>query len=90
MALSKLSEKCIACPENEKCEYKYMELVACAKLPKLPKGQIAAGINQSIAESMAMPLTRERIESPLSPLLYKDEIENALRNNYRMQFLLEG
>lgn len=27
----------------------------------------------------AMPLMRERIENPLSPFTYKDELENALK-----------
>lgn len=41
--------------------------------------QISADVSQNIMQDMAMPLMRERIESPLSPFAYKDELENALK-----------
>lgn len=41
--------------------------------------QMSANASQNIMQDMAMPLMRERIESPLSPFTYKDELENALK-----------
>lgn len=41
--------------------------------------QISVNVSQNIMQDMAMPLMRERIESPLSPFAYKDELENALK-----------
>lgn len=41
--------------------------------------QISADVSQNIMQDMVMPLMRERIESPLSPFVYKDELENALK-----------
>ena len=75
MTLSKISERCKACPKVDTCDHKKMELCALAELP--PQVSINAG--QMISESLTMPLMRERIESPLSPFAYKDELEKALR-----------
>ena len=75
MTLSKLSERCKACPKVDTCDHKKMELCALAELP--PQVSINAG--QMISESLTMPLMRERIENPLSPFAYKDELEKALR-----------
>lgn len=72
--LSKLSEKCKACPKLEKCNHKEMELCALAELP----AQNIASAVQSAMHDAAMPLLRERIESPLSPFAYKDELEKEL------------
>ncbi len=77
MTLSKLSEMCKACPKVDSCDHKKMELCALAELP--PQVSINAG--QPLAMGAAMPLMRERIESPLSPFAYKDELEKAL-NDY--------
>lgn len=41
--------------------------------------QISANVSQNIMQDTVMPLMRERIESPLSPFAYKDELENALK-----------
>lgn len=38
-----------------------------------------ASATQGVLIDVAMPLMRERIESPLSPFTYKDELENALK-----------
>ena len=73
--LSKLAEKCKSCPKSEKCDHKRMELCALADLPP----QNLASATQGILMDAAMPLMRERIESPLSPFAYKDELENALK-----------
>ena len=75
MTLSKISERCKACPKVDTCDHKKMELCALAELP--PQVSINAG--QMISESLTMPLMRERIESPLSTFAYKDELEKALR-----------
>ena len=77
MTLSKLSEKCKACPRVDKCDHKRMELCALAELPK----KACADVSVSISENAAAPILRERIESPLSPFAYKDELEKAL-NDY--------
>ena len=73
--LSKLAEKCKTCPKTEKCDHKRMELCALADLPP----QNLASATQGILMDAAMPLMRERIESPLSPFAYNDELENALK-----------
>ena len=78
MTLSKLSEKCKSCPRVDKCDHKRMELCALAVLP--PK--MCADVGQIASVSAAMPLIREKIESPLSPFAYRDELENALNNQY--------
>ena len=76
-SLSTLSEKCKACPRVDKCDHKRMELCALAELP--PKMCSDAGKIASV--STAMPIMRERIKSPLSPFVYRDELEKAL-NDY--------
>lgn len=87
MTLSKLSEMCKACPKVDTCNHKRMELCALAELPP----QLSMNAGQLISESVAMPLMRERIESPLSPLAYKDELEKALRKElYRRVGLMYG
>lgn len=73
--LSKLAEKCKSCPKSEKCDHKRMELCALADLPP----QNLASATQGVLTDAAMPLMRERIESPLSPFTYKDELENVLK-----------
>ena len=74
MALSKLSEKCKVCSKVDICDHKKMELCALAELPP----QISMNAGQPLVMDTAMPLMRERIESPLSPFAYKDELEKAL------------
>ena len=73
-SLSKLSEKCKSCPKVDTCDHKKMELCALAELPE----QNIASAIQSEVQDVAMPLLRERIESPLSPFAYKDELEKEL------------
>lgn len=77
MTLSKLSEMCNACPKVDTCDHKRMELCALAELPK----KACADIGVGISENAAAQILRERIESPLSPYTYKDELEKAL-NDY--------
>lgn len=77
MTLSKLSETCKACPKVDTCDHKRMELCALKELPP----QVSMNVGQSISESAAMTIMRERIESPLSPYAYMDELEKAL-NDY--------
>ena len=74
-SLSKLSSKCVSCPKVNECDRKEMKLCALADLPP----QNLASATQGILMDVAMPLMRERIESPLSPFAYKDELENALK-----------
>ena len=87
MTLSKLSEMCKSCPKVDTCDHKKMELCALAELP--PQVSMSAG--QPLVMGVAMPLMRERIESPLSPFTYKDELEKAL-NDYHFgnRFLMNG
>ena len=76
-SLSKLSEKCKTCHKVDECDNKRMELCALAELPNsatIDAGQIAV-------VSASVPYMRERIKSPLSPFVYKDELEKAL-NDY--------
>lgn len=77
MTLSKLSETCKACPKVDTCDHKRMELCALTELPK----KACADVAISISENAAAPILRERIESPLSPFAYRDELEKAL-NDY--------
>lgn len=74
-SLSKLSSKCASCSKVNECNHKEMELCALADLPP----QNLASATQGILMDTVMPLMRERIESPLSPFAYKDELENALK-----------
>ena len=77
MVLSKLSEMCKVCPNVDTCDHRKWEVCALAELPP----QVSMNAGQLISESVAMPLMRERIESPLSPYDYRDELEKAL-NDY--------
>ena len=74
MTLSKLSEKCKACPKVDSCNHKKKEMCALAELP--PKMCTDAGLTVSVSASA--PILRERIESPLSPFTYRDELDKAL------------
>lgn len=76
MTLSKLSEKCNDCPKVDTCDHKRMELCTLAELPK----KACADVAVSISENAAAPILRERIESPLSPFAYRDELEKALND----------
>lgn len=85
MTLSKLSEMCKACPKVDKCDRKRMELCALAELP-LPQVNMSA--SQGVLMDAAMPIMRERIESPLSPFTYKDELEKELYKALHEPFML--
>ena len=86
-SLSKLSEKCKSCPKVDTCDHKKMELCALAELPE----QNIASAIQSAMQDVAMPLLRERIESPLSPFAYKDELEKALNESlFKDRFIQFG
>lgn len=74
MTLSKLSEKCKACPKVDSCDHKKMEMCALAELPQMAM----AGVAATASVSATAPVLRERIDSPLSPFAYKDELEKAL------------
>lgn len=52
--------------------------------------QISVNVSQNIMQDMAMPLMRERIESPLSPFAYKDELENALKKRIFKEALMSA
>ena len=86
-SLSKLSEKCKSCPRVDTCKNKRMELCALAELPE----QNIASATQSAMQDVAMPLLRERIESPLSPFTYRDELEKALNESlFKDRFIQFG
>ena len=74
MTLSKLSEKCKACPKVDSCDYKKMEMCPLAELPH----NMCANAMQTASVDASAPILRERIESPLSPFTYRDELEKAL------------
>lgn len=61
-----LRKDCATCSERDACFSGHAAGVALA---------------QPILQDATMPLTRERINSPLSPFAYKDELEKAL-NDY--------
>ena len=84
MTLSKLSERCKACPKVDTCDHKKMELCALAELPP----QISMNVGRPLVMEAAMPLMRERIESPLSPFTYKDEMEKEICKALREPFML--
>ncbi len=86
MTLSKLSERCKACPKEASCDHKKMELCALSELP--PQVSMSAG--QPLAMGAAMPLMRERIDSPLSPFAFKDELEKALNDYHFGNRLMYG
>lgn len=87
MTLSKLSEKCKACPRVDTCDHKRMELCALAELPK--RATIDAGQIASVSASAT--ILRERIESPLSPFAYRDELEKALNEaHFGNRFMMFG
>lgn len=87
MALSKLSEKCKACPKVDSCDHKKMEMCALAELP--PKMCADADLTASV--SVSAPILREKIESPLSPFAYRDEFEKALNEaHFGSRFMMFG
>ncbi len=87
MTLSKLSEKCKACPKVDSCDHKRMEMCALAELP--PK--MCADAMQTASVDASAPILRERIESPLSPFAYRDELEKALNEaHFGSRFMMFG
>lgn len=87
MTLSKLSEKCKACPKVDSCDYKKMEMCALAELPH----NMCANAMQTASADASAPILRERIESPLSPFTYRDELEKALNEaHFGSRFMTFG
>lgn len=87
MTLSELSEKCKACPKADSCDHKKMELCALAEL----QTNMCANAKQTAAVSLSAPILRERIDSPLSPFAYKDELEKALNDaHFGNRFMMFG
>lgn len=87
MTLSKLSEKCKACPKVDSCDHKKMEMCALAELPL----KMCADAGQTASTNMAAPILRERIDSPLSPFTYRDELEKALNEaHFGNRFMMFG
>lgn len=87
MTLSKLSGKCKTCPKIDSCDHKEMEACACIELPT----NMSAGAVQTASASASMSILRERIDSPLSPFAYKDELEKALNDaHFGNRFMTSG
>lgn len=87
MTLSKLSEKCKACPKVDSCDYKKMEMCALTELPH----NMCANAMQTASVDASAPILRERIESPLSPFTYRDELEKALNEaHFGSRFMTFG
>lgn len=87
MALSKLSEKCKACLKVDSCDHKKMEMCALAELPH----NMCANAIQTAYANASAPILRERIESPLSPFTYRDELEKALNEaHFGSRFMTFG
>lgn len=62
-----------ACPDLRKDCETCSERYAC-----FSGHAVGVALAQPILQDASMPLMRERIESPLSPFAYKDELEKAL------------
>lgn len=87
MTLSKLSERCKACPKVDSCDHKKMEMCALAELPH----NMCANDIQTAYANASAPILRERIESPLSPFTYRDELEKALNEaHFGSKFMTFG
>lgn len=87
MVLSKLAEKCKACPKVDSCDHKKMEMCALAEFPQRAMAEVATAASVS---AMA-PVLRERIDSPLSSFAYKDELEKALNDaHFGKRFMMYG
>ena len=87
MTLSKLSEKCKACLKVDSCDHKKMEMCALAELPH----NMCANAIQTAYANASAPILRERIESPLSPFTYRDELEKALNEaHFGSRFMTFG
>lgn len=69
---------------REISEYEVMYMLGL-----LPPQNLASA-TQDILMDAAMPLMRERIESPLSPFAYKDELENALKERIFKEVLMSA
>ena len=64
-----------------------MEMCALAELP--PK--MCADAGQTASVSATVPILRERIDSPLSPFTYRDELEKALNEaHFENRFIMYG
>lgn len=75
MGLSRLAEKCRACPFMDKCKNKRME--ALAYLPE----PVAAQATQPLTGSAIMPIAREVVERHAYGevyVQYKDELKKEL------------
>ena len=87
MTLSKLSEKFKACPKVDSCDHKKMEMCALAELPH----NMCVDAMQTASIDISAPILRERIESPLSPFTYRDELEKALNEaHFGRRFMMFG
>ncbi len=87
MTLSKLSKKCKACTKVDSCNHKRMEMCALAELPQ----KMCMDSAQIASVNAAAPILRERIESPLSPYAYRDELEKALNDaHFGNRFMMFG
>lgn len=75
-AISKISEKCMACPNVDKCSHKRME--ACAYYEHRNTAESVAMPSKS---DMAAPILRETVNTIVDGQVvevYKDEIEKTL------------
>lgn len=87
MTLSKLSEKRKACLKADSCDHKKMEMCALAELPQRAMAEVTA----TASVSAMAPVLRERIDSPLSPFTYRDELEKALNEaHFGNRFIMYG
>ena len=85
--ISKLASKCEVCPKVDSCDHKRMEMCALAEVPT----KACADVGQAALVSSSMPVMRERIESPLSPFAYRDELEKALYDShFGSRFMMYG
>ena len=87
MTITRLAQKCQECSKVNSCGHKSMEMCALAELPT--KMCTDAGLTVSVSASA--PILREKIESPLSPFTYRDELEKALNEaHFGNRFMMFG
>ena len=75
-AISKISEKCMACPDVNRCSHKRMETCVYYE-----HRNVAESVAMPSKADMVAPILRETIEINVfgqSTKVYKDDIERAL------------
>lgn len=86
MGLSRLSAKCRACPNRDKCNHKRMEMCGYFDEPQIA---MSAGVDAGM--SAAAPVLRETMQINVGGVMttvYKDEIEREIYKALCEPFML--